>query len=170
MHFYVSRKKGFTLIELMVGIAIIGILASIVYAGFDEARKKTRDAQRMSDLQQVQLALRQYKDVRGTYPVNPAVNDGFGGGDVYSTELTNLTGAGGVLAGYFPTDLRDPNGTEYYYNSAYNCGGSLGVRSLLFIREMEKPENSNRNQVGCDDGEIIFGESMGENSYILILR
>ncbi len=184
MQFYCFRKKGFTrpfpspmkrmagftLIELMVGVAIIGILASVVFAGLGEARKKARDAQRMSDLQQVQLALRLYKDVHGTYPVNPGVNDGFGGDNIYYTELSNLTAVGGALSGYFSGGLVDPSGSPYYYNSAYNCGGSLGVRSLLYIKEMEKSENANKNQVGCQDGEITLGESMGENSYILILK
>lgn len=61
-------KKGFTLIELLVVIAIIGILASIVLASLNSARIKSRDARRVADIKQIQLALELYFDANGSYP------------------------------------------------------------------------------------------------------
>jgi prepilin-type N-terminal cleavage/methylation domain-containing protein len=61
-------KKGFTLIELLVVIAIIGILSSVVLASLSTARQKSRDAKRISDLGQVQLALELYFDRIQSYP------------------------------------------------------------------------------------------------------
>ena len=61
-------KRGFTLIELLVVIAIIGILASIVIASLNTARQKGRDARRLSDIKQIQLALELYYDACGNYP------------------------------------------------------------------------------------------------------
>ena len=55
-----NGKRGFTLIELLVVIAIIGILASVVLASLNSARKKGRDARRVADIKQVQLALELY--------------------------------------------------------------------------------------------------------------
>jgi prepilin-type N-terminal cleavage/methylation domain-containing protein len=63
-----NRKKGFTLIELLVVIAIIGILSSVVLASLSTARQKSRDAKRISDLGQVQLALELYFDASQSYP------------------------------------------------------------------------------------------------------
>lgn len=60
--------KGFTLVELMVVIAIIGILASIVLASLDSARKKGRDARRISDVKQIQLALELFYDANALFP------------------------------------------------------------------------------------------------------
>ncbi len=57
-----NSQRGFTLIELLLVIAIIGILVSIVLANLNVARQKARDAQRVSDLGQIQLALEYYYD------------------------------------------------------------------------------------------------------------
>lgn len=61
--------RGFTLIELLVVIAIIGILSSVVLASLNTARKKGRDARRISDIKQMQLALELYYDTEGSYVI-----------------------------------------------------------------------------------------------------
>ena len=63
-----SKQKGFTLIELLVVIAIIGTLSSIVIASVNQARARGRDAKRMLDLKQVQIALALYYSTVGSYP------------------------------------------------------------------------------------------------------
>jgi len=56
------KERGFTLIELLVVIAIIGILSGVVLASLNTARQKARDAQRISDVRQVALALEFFFD------------------------------------------------------------------------------------------------------------
>ena len=63
-------RKGFTLIELLVVIAIIGILSSVVLASLNSARGKSRDAKRVADIKQLQLALELYFDTNRSYPAS----------------------------------------------------------------------------------------------------
>jgi prepilin-type N-terminal cleavage/methylation domain-containing protein len=63
-----KSNRGFTLIELLVVISIISLLASVVLAALNSARSKARDAKRMSDLHQIQLALELYYNANGSYP------------------------------------------------------------------------------------------------------
>ncbi|OGC84587.1 hypothetical protein A3F55_00860 [Candidatus Adlerbacteria bacterium RIFCSPHIGHO2_12_FULL_53_18] len=60
--------KGFTLVELLVVVAIIGILSSIVVVGLGSSRAGGRDKERIADLIQVQLALKMYEFDIGSYP------------------------------------------------------------------------------------------------------
>lgn len=64
----INKQKGFTLIELLVVIAIIGILSSVVLASLNTARQKSRDAKRIADVKQLQLALEFYFDGNRSYP------------------------------------------------------------------------------------------------------
>lgn len=64
-----SIQRGFTLIEILVVVAIIGILAGIIVANLDTVRR-SRDSQRISDLLKIQTALEQYKADNGSYPPN----------------------------------------------------------------------------------------------------
>lgn len=56
------------MIELLVVIAIIGILSSVVLASLNDARQKSRDAKRIADIRQLQLAMELYFDANGAYP------------------------------------------------------------------------------------------------------
>jgi len=61
-------KRAFTLIELLVVIAIIGLLATIISIAVNSARAKARDAKRVSELQQLKLAVEMYYDKNNSYP------------------------------------------------------------------------------------------------------
>jgi len=73
----IHKKHGFTLVELLIVISIIGVLTSVVIASTTATRSKARDVRRIGDLKEVQLALALYYDVNRSYPVslNTIVSD-----------------------------------------------------------------------------------------------
>jgi len=62
------NKNGFTIIELIVVVAIIAVLASIVIFNVNGYINKAKDAKRVGDLKQIQKALELYKMDHGGYP------------------------------------------------------------------------------------------------------
>ena len=65
-----NNKKGFTIIELLIVIAIIGLLATISIVSLNGARLKGRDAARLGNIKQIQTALEMYYNDQGSYPVS----------------------------------------------------------------------------------------------------
>ncbi len=63
-----KKQKGFTLIELLVVIAIIGLLSTLAVVALNNARQKSRDARRISDVKQIQTALELYYNDQNAYP------------------------------------------------------------------------------------------------------
>lgn len=70
MKIKIFNKKGFTLIELLIVIAIIGVLAALLMVNFVGIRQRARDAQRKSDLRQIQSALEIYRADSSSYPLS----------------------------------------------------------------------------------------------------
>ena len=84
------HTKGFTLIELMIVVAIVAVLASIAYPSYQEQIAKAKRADAASALMTGAQALERYYTSNGSY-----------------------LGAGGTIAAVFPTQVPD-NGTAYY--------------------------------------------------------
>lgn len=63
-----NMRKGFTLVELLIVIAIMGILTSITVAQFVTAKKKANDVSRKSDLNGISKSLQMYFADYGVMP------------------------------------------------------------------------------------------------------
>jgi len=94
-----QNNKGFTLIEMLVVIAIIGLLSSVVVIGLGGSRSKARDARRIADIQQIQNALEVGYTPASGYPTT-------------------------IPAGAPTTD---PQGNTYLYTSSGGESYKLGV-------------------------------------------
>lgn len=101
--FFKRNSKAFTLIELLVVIGIIGILSASVFVLANSSRKRSRDAQRKTDLQAVAAALSSYYADKHSYPATIYSNTDF------QPYLKNT-----------PKDPKD--GSEYYYQNCNMTG------------------------------------------------
>ena len=102
------NSAGFTLLELLIVIAIAAILIAVASASYSTAQRKARDAKRMGDMKAIQNAAEQYySDNSAAYP--PSTAD-----------------FGSYLPAGFPNDPKCPGGTcaSGYNNYVYTPGGT----------------------------------------------
>jgi type II secretion system protein G len=112
MKYLSGRNKGFTMIEVLVVLAIIGILTAILVVNYTEARKNSRDKLRKSDLKSLQLALEVYKAQNGRYPASGCgadVNLWVGPGPLSSWGFSCNEYISGLAPNYIPALPVDPN-------------------------------------------------------------
>lgn len=103
------QRKGFTILELLIVIAIIAILVSMGTVAYSSAQKKARDGKRTADMKAIQNAYEQY------YADNNSV---------YPATVNSLSGT------YLPAGVpEDPKPLENYTHS-YPGGGYCSCAEL----------------------------------------
>ena len=91
------KQSGFTIVELLIVIVVIGILAALVVTTFSGIQKKARDSERQTDIKAVHGQVEAYYAQNGKYPTLANLND-----SVWVTAN---------LKGLDSSALHDPKGT-----------------------------------------------------------
>jgi general secretion pathway protein G len=115
-------QRGFTLVELLVVVAIISLLSSVVLASLQSARNRAQDAKRMADMKQLRIALEFYYDINKQYPADPS-----------NTQVSSLTGSTNNIRPYInpiPTDPTYTSSSGYRYRTS-NINGRQSYTMLV---------------------------------------
>jgi len=154
---FFQKNKSFTLIEMLVVVALISLIASLILVSMTGARAKARDSKRKQDIAQLEKALLMYWEKFGQFPGEACCDSSLGSDNCNcpscstpgfsctmctGTDWCSTSGiwsgiVGNGIMGYLP---KDPiNNTTYYYWYEPCCG----------------QECRNANWDGdCDPGEI----------------
>ena len=151
-----NTVRGFTLIEILIVVAIIAILAGSVLVGFGPAQRQGRDTRRISDLRQVQNALGLYYAKCGYYP--GAVQAGsacasFLSINSWSSLTSTLTGSN-IGTKQIPND--PTSGNNYLYGT--DATGSSYVLGAV-LEDRNNPVLQNGPQVST------FGVNCGATTF-----
>src|ERR1700733_2911389 len=93
-----NKSKGFTIVELLIVIVVIGILATLVIVTFTGIQQKARDSKRKTDVGAVQAALESYYSSNSTDPTLADLNSA-------TWRTTNMKG-------FDSSALQDPKGSS----------------------------------------------------------
>lgn len=151
------QKKAFTLVELMVVIAIIAILATALLVGLGGARARARDARRVSDLRQVQNVLELYYAKVGHYPVITSGDPS----SRWSALKTDLVNEG--ITSQLP---EDPTNSGNYHYSYGSCGGTDSGQNYTLGALLENTDHvALKDDIDDSDSPCSVGVSCNDPEY-----
>jgi general secretion pathway protein G len=140
-----KKNKGFTLIELLIVVGIIGILATLLMANFIGVRQRARDAQRKSDIRQIQSALEIYRSDISSYPAT-----------LYPTNCpTSGALQGGSPANTYMSKIPcDPStSTNYSYTQT---GSGTGYTLIVCLENSNDPQKDASNNSAVCSGSYSY--------------
>lgn len=124
-----SKQQGFTIVELLIVIVVIGILAALVITTFTGIQQKARNTERETDIKALQGQIEAYYAQNGRYPTLANMND-------TSFRDTNMKGLDAEA-------LKDPKG------SAQTLVGAAAANSYSYAVEGDGGAACDNSTVDC---------------------
>jgi type II secretion system protein G len=148
-----AHKNGFSLIELIVVIAIIGLLASVVLASLGQSRQKADIAKAKSDFRALSHALELYRQSQGGLPPSP---DGLAITDLVNNYLSEYLKTVPQISPVLITSA-----DAYYYTNPvtdgtyYNCGNADGAQEyfVTFVASQQAIDSGEFSQIYTRGGD-----------------
>jgi len=144
-----AQRQGFTLIELLIVMGVLGGMMTIALFTYPSSQRRSRDTQRLNDLNQYRTALASYSlHNDGLFPIHPIKTKV----DALCSEMSTSD---------CPSDPKSGDGSDYYYQS-----DNSGTRFIIWT-DLEAEDYS---WAECSDGNsgVLVSEPVNGNCNISI--
>lgn len=151
-------KRGFTLVEIIVVVAIISLLSSVVIFSVSDARKQSRDKLRLADIEQLELNFKLYREAHNGLPsydngielgVGASIDDDLATVQIQAPRDRLSDGPGGDAT------------YQYVYDSSFDC--TAPGQTVVYINQFEKLNAEANGDTLCT------GADGDANQYVIIL-
>lgn len=152
-----KQSRGFTLLELLITIAIVGIIAAIAIPAYSNYRQRAKIAEAKADLRNLRLAIEMLAIDTEMWPTKKAVRDASGGPEVWdlNKDTAGLVATDGGFPGwagpYIQSVPKDPWGSDYFFDSDYDIDGTNYVAIGSF-----GPNKVGQNKYDSDDVLLLL--------------
>lgn len=151
---WAQKQTGFTIVELLIVIVVIGILAAITVVAFNGVQARAENSKTISSVTAYARAIRSYATINNTYPIfaypclGPSSADCANVTD--STGACNGAGASGYIAGFdtavkaIAPSLPAPStqsmncGGKQYMGAWYNSASGTGATIVYYLKGNEQ--------------------------------
>lgn len=159
-------KKGFSLIELMIVVAVMAILSTVGFFAYNNFQKSAKDAKRQSDLKTIATAVQAYYTDNGKFPTSAGAQAGTTGHE--DANLTNgiLTSALATYGGKAPsapaTTAISGENVEYQYawkaegDKFALCAQLEAQTGKFFVVTQKNPSGTVDDNVACDQVNTLW--------------
>lgn len=157
-----QRNTGFTLVEIIVVIAVMVLLLGIILAGVQQARQVSREKKRVSDVSNIALALTVYYQKFESYPDYAS-----------GTEIGIGQPIDAIIKEYNGGTYTDPKSSgvsgdtyAYWFDSDFTC--TEAHQAVVFAKTMELSKNANFADT-CTSSSSDKTVA-GDDTYIKVLK
>jgi len=150
-----NKKQGFTLIEMLVVVAIIGMLGSLIFGGLiSSSRAKARDAKRIADIANMQSVFELYYTKFAFYPEPQS--------DWAAFTQVLVSPETGIGISKLP---KDPLDNKSSTNRSYMYGRSDDGQSYVIGARLETKDQSLDNDIDGTVYGVDCGQEVGDMVY-----
>ena len=139
--------RGFTVMELIIVIAIIGVLAGILVLSYDGVQANGRDAKRQSDMLSVKSQLEVYFNENGTYPTAATMTN---------SDASTIAGSSGILKGLSADALVNPLASQGTTNSFAAIGGGNPANNVYWYQSYQGDGSTVCSSTPCPKFKIKY--------------
>lgn len=151
-----SNKKahnGFTIIEVVLVLAVAGLIFLVVFAAVPRLQASRRDNQRKSDARTVASLIIEYESNTNSNPNYLSLDAAFRGGSTAPT---------GSFANYIDDNLRDPSGSFYDYDASSATPDAGEIYYYHSVRKCNPSGTGVSATTSTTDWVLIFGLERGQ--------